>query len=147
MRIMYGGKNPNGSNKAVIFFNSKRFVYPVPTSSEIDLYVNTSSFAFQMIPNVLMAIPQSLNLYFLHDQLLLWSEGLLLNYAASSSHTFQLITKVLTVHDTTWSLSCHQLLNPLCCPCTLITTLNLTPSEVFVYFFGMLSGGKLCSKW
>ena len=91
---MYGGKNPNGSNKVVIFFNSKRFVYPVSSSSEIDLYVNTSSFAFQMIPNVLMAIPQSLNLYFLHGQLLLWSEGLLLNYATTSSHTFQLITKV-----------------------------------------------------
>ena len=80
MRIMYGGKNPNGSNKAVIFFNSKRFVYPVPSSSEIDSYVYTSSSAFQMIPNVLMAISQSLNLYFLHDQLLLWSVIELRNY-------------------------------------------------------------------
>ena len=46
IHIIYGDINPKLSNKVAIFFNSKRFIYPVPSSSEIDLYVNISSFAF-----------------------------------------------------------------------------------------------------
>ena len=48
---MCGDKRTSGSNKVAIFFNSKRFVYPAPSSSEIDLYVNTSFFPLQAIPN------------------------------------------------------------------------------------------------
>ena len=144
MRIMYGGKNPNGSNKAVIFFNSKRFVYPVPSSSEIDSYVYTSSFAFQMIPNVLMAISQSLNLYFLHDQLLLWSVIELRNYFLAyipadyqsfDSSWYDLITVLSSVTESI-VLSMYVDYNTL-----------LDPIGSVCLFFGMLSGDKLSFKW
>ena len=55
-----------------------------------------------------------------------------MNWTTTISHTFQLLAKFLTIHDTTWPLSSHQLLNPLCRSCTLVPTLHLTPSMCFL---------------
>ena len=62
--------------------------------------------------------------YYLHSCMILQASAELYNYF---SHAFKLIAKLLTFHNTACSLSCHQLMKPLCCPCRLIPTQHLPP--------------------